>query len=69
LAQPVEPVSVLFDGKAVELVYQGAAPAVVAGLMQVNARLPQTMNPGTYHTLQLKIGDFTSAQVQVAAHP
>lgn len=69
LAQPAQPVSVLFDGQAVELLYQGAAPSVVAGLLQLNARLPQTMNPGTYHTLQLKIGNFTSAQVQVAAHP
>jgi uncharacterized protein (TIGR03437 family) len=69
LPAPVLPVSVLFDNQPVELVYEGAAPAVVAGLMQVNARLPPTIGFGSYHTLQLKIGNSTSALVQVAAYP
>jgi len=43
LPKPVLPVSVTIGGVPAEVTYYGAAPALVAGLFQINARLP----PGT----------------------
>lgn len=52
LPRPVLPVSVA--GIPVEVEYAGAAPGQVAGLMQVNIRLPQTaLPPITFITLQV----------------
>jgi uncharacterized protein (TIGR03437 family) len=52
LSAPVQPVSVLFadlsaPGTLVEPLYAGAAPGMVAGVLQVNARLPQNLPGGS----------------------
>jgi uncharacterized protein (TIGR03437 family) len=60
LAQPVAPVSVLVDGQDTEITYAGAAPDLVAGVLQVNFRLPQQMRTGTAIGIVLKVGRFTS---------
>ncbi len=44
--KPALPVTVLIDGKAAEVQYAGAAPGAVAGLFQVNVRIPADATPG-----------------------
>jgi uncharacterized protein (TIGR03437 family) len=44
--KPLLPVSVTIDGKAAEILYAGAAPGIVAGLMQINARVPANSKAG-----------------------
>jgi uncharacterized protein (TIGR03437 family) len=41
LPKPLLPVSALIDGISAEILYAGAAPGLVAGVLQVNARVPQ----------------------------
>jgi uncharacterized protein (TIGR03437 family) len=38
--KPVLPVSVLFAGVSAEILYAGPAPGLVAGVLQINARIP-----------------------------
>jgi len=40
LPRAAQPVQVLIDGRPAEVRYAGAAPGAVAGLFQVNARIP-----------------------------
>jgi uncharacterized protein (TIGR03437 family) len=60
LAKPVAPVSVLVDGQDTEILYAGAAPGLVAGVLQVNFRLPQQISTGSAVGILLKVGRFTS---------
>lgn len=43
---PVLPVQVTIDGKAAEVSYAGGVPGMVAGFMQVNARVPANSQTG-----------------------
>ncbi len=60
LPQPVAVVSVLVDGQNTEILYAGAAPGLVAGVLQVNFRLPPQIRTGTAIGILLKVGRFTS---------
>src|SRR5262249_50983268 len=60
LPQPVAPVSVLIGGVQAELIYAGAAPTLVAGVLQVNVRLPLTVAPGDNVPLQITVGNLQS---------
>ena len=40
-----------------EIVYAGPAPGMVAGLMQVNFRIPSNAGPGSYSPIYLYVGD------------
>jgi uncharacterized protein (TIGR03437 family) len=44
--QPLLPVSVTIGGIPAEVLYAGGAPGVVAGVMQINARVPMDVTPG-----------------------
>jgi uncharacterized protein (TIGR03437 family) len=44
--KPAAPVSVQIGGVPAEVVYAGAAPQAVAGLLQVNVRVPTSLKPG-----------------------
>ena len=46
LPRPVQPVQVWIDGRQAEVQYAGAAPGQVAGLMQVNVRIPADASSG-----------------------
>lgn len=46
-----QPATVFIDGDAVEVTYAGPAPGLIAGAMQINARIPQTAKSGTLHVL------------------
>ena len=65
------PVSVFFGSqgltRSLEILYAGAAPSFVAGALQVNARLPQTLFTSGSHALKLQIGTTLSSEVQVWA--
>ncbi len=60
LPKPQLPVTVTIGGQAATIAYAGAAPGMVAGLLQVNARIPQNVTPGSAVAVVLKIGQATS---------
>src|ERR1019366_6820669 len=60
LPSPRLPVSVRVGGTPAELLYAGAAPALVAGALQVNARIPIDTTPGNAVPILLVVGDFSS---------
>ena len=43
---PVLPIQVLIDGQPAPYVYAGEAPAMVAGMMQLNVQVPSTAPSG-----------------------
>ena len=44
--KPVLPVSVTIGGRTADVLYAGAAPSLVAGLFQINAKIPEDLSPG-----------------------
>ncbi len=61
LARPVLPVRVTVDGLPAIVQYAGSVPGQVAGLMQVNVRIPEGIRPGGYVPVVLKVGDRSSS--------
>jgi len=59
LPQPVLPVSVTIDGKAGQVLYAGAAPGLVAGITQINVRLPDSVSSGAVPVV-LQVGAAVS---------
>jgi uncharacterized protein (TIGR03437 family) len=58
---PVLPVSVTIGGiPATEVQYAGSIAGQVAGLMQVNVRIPDGVQPGGYVPVVLRVGDTSS---------
>ena len=60
LARPLALVSVLVDGREAEITYAGSAPGLVAGVLQVNFRLPQQVRSAATVGLLLKVGRLIS---------
>jgi uncharacterized protein (TIGR03437 family) len=60
LQAPVLSVTVLIDGQPAEIVYAGAAPGMLQGVVQVNVRIPDTVKPFYGVPVTLKVGDFAS---------
>ncbi|MBI3666399.1 MAG: hypothetical protein HY236_09290 [Acidobacteria bacterium] len=61
------PVTVTMGGQLATIEYAGAAPGLVAGVIQVNARVPPGITPDNSVPVVLKVGEFSSpAQVTVA---
>ncbi len=60
LPRPVQPVSVRIGGIEAEVLYGGAAPGLLSGVLQVNARIPESLQPGGEVPLVLKVGNFES---------
>jgi uncharacterized protein (TIGR03437 family) len=58
--KPVLPVSVQISGVDAQILYAGAAPGLVAGVLQVNARVPVTVAPGLNIPIQMTIGGVSS---------
>jgi uncharacterized protein (TIGR03437 family) len=46
LPKPMQPVRVTIGGQSAEVLYAGAAPGMVAGVMQVNVKVPAGVNAG-----------------------
>jgi uncharacterized protein (TIGR03437 family) len=59
LPEPVDPVTVTIGGKQAEILYAGAAPGL-AGVMQINARLPRGIDPSNSVPVSVKIGANSS---------
>jgi uncharacterized protein (TIGR03437 family) len=57
--KPVRPVSVDIGGINAEVFYAGGAPGLV-GVLQVNARVPNTVNPGNAVAVVLRVGESDS---------
>jgi uncharacterized protein (TIGR03437 family) len=56
LAKPIVPVSVKIDGLDAEVLYAGAAPGLIAGVLQVNVRIPPTAASGFSVPIILAVG-------------
>jgi uncharacterized protein (TIGR03437 family) len=59
LPKPTRPVQVRIDGKPAEIQYAGAAPGSVAGLMQLNVRVPADTAAGVV-PIEIQVGDARS---------
>jgi uncharacterized protein (TIGR03437 family) len=60
LPAPVLPVTVFIDNQPAEVLYAGAAPGMVQGVIQINARVPSTASSGPTITVMFKVGDYSS---------
>lgn len=58
--KPTLPVSVTIDGIPAQVIYAGAAPGLVAGVLQIDAVVPAGAYPATYDQVVVTIGDYTS---------
>ncbi len=71
LTRPVLPVSATVGGLSGAIQYAGGVHGQVAGLMQVNVRIPSGIQPGGYVPVVLRVGDRTSSPalwIAVSAH-
>jgi uncharacterized protein (TIGR03437 family) len=57
---PLLPVTVFIDNQPAEVIYAGAAPGMVAGVVQINVRVPSTASSGSEVPVVFKVGDYTS---------
>ena len=60
LAVPTLPVSLQIGGFPAYVLFDGAAPATVEGVFQINFRIPPLSPTGSNVTLVLQAGSFTS---------
>jgi uncharacterized protein (TIGR03437 family) len=58
--KPLLPVSVRIGGTPAEILYAGAAPGLVAGVLQVNARIPAELGTTGAVPISLTVGTATS---------
>lgn len=66
LARPVSPVEVTIGGQPAELLYAGAAPGLVSGVLQANARVPAEPQSLGAVPVRLKIGSFSNDRQNVS---
>ena len=59
LPAPVLPVTVFIDSQPAELLYAGGAPEMVQGVIQINARVPDSASSGAIPVL-FKVGNYSS---------
>ena len=60
LPKPVAPVTVTIGGLPATVEYAGAAPGNMAGLFQINARVPKGVTPGDRVPVQVTVGGIAS---------
>lgn len=63
---PNAQVSITMGGLPCQLEYEGAAPGLVSGVLQINARVPVGLASGSAVPVQISIGSVTSSLVTVA---
>ncbi|MFN0103412.1 MAG: SBBP repeat-containing protein [Bryobacteraceae bacterium] len=67
--KPRQPVTVRIGGKDAEVLYAGAAPGLVAGVFQINVKVPDELSPGPQPVV-VQIGTASSSpDVTVAVQP
>jgi uncharacterized protein (TIGR03437 family) len=64
---PLLPVTVLIDNQPAEVIYAGAAPALVMGLVQINVRVPSAASSGPEVPVVFKVGDYSGLNVVTLA--
>jgi uncharacterized protein (TIGR03437 family) len=64
---PNLPVSVTIEGVPAEIVWVSAAPGQVAGVMQINARVPPSAWIAPFDQVVVKVGDFLSPSAVTVA--
>lgn len=60
LPKPVQPVTVTIGGQTAPVIYAGAAPSAVAGLLQVNARIAANAATGAAVPVVVRVGQAQS---------
>ena len=63
LAQSLANVAVTIGGLPCLINYAGAAPGYISGLVQINAQVPDGVNPGPNVPVQVTIGDASSQAI------
>lgn len=66
LRKPLSQVKVRIGGVEVTPLYAGSAPGFVAGLMQINATVPENITPGSSVPVEVIVGNTTSAAQSVS---
>ncbi len=66
LHRPLQAVTVSIGGQSAEVLYAGSAGDEVAGVLQVNARIPLGIAPGTAVPVTIAIGESSQAGVTMA---
>jgi uncharacterized protein (TIGR03437 family) len=66
LCHPLAPVTVSIGGQDAEVTYAGSAGDQVAGMFQVNVRVPSSITPGASVPVTITVGGSTQAGVTVA---
>jgi uncharacterized protein (TIGR03437 family) len=66
LRQPLQKVTVSIGGQSADVLYAGSAGDEVAGLLQVNARIPLGIAPGAATPVTIYIGGSSQAGVTMA---
>ncbi len=51
------PIKVTIDGKQAEIISSGPAPEAIAGVLQINARIPADVTLSDYVSIRVQIGD------------
>lgn len=64
---PVLPVSVTIDGLPAEVVYAGAAPGLISGVMQINVLVPPEAQQVPYDQIVVTVGDYASPSAVTVA--
>jgi uncharacterized protein (TIGR03437 family) len=59
--RPVLPVTVFIGKQTAEVLYAGAAPGMVAGVLQMNVRIPDTTPPGSSVPVAFMVGNYSSS--------
>lgn len=67
--KPRQPVTVRIGGKNAEVLYAGAAPGLVAGVFQVNVRIPADVEAGAQPVIVQVGANSSPADVTVAVQP
>jgi uncharacterized protein (TIGR03437 family) len=67
LPSSAAPISVTIGGQAATVTYQGAAPGLVAGVMQINAQVPMQVTPGTAVPVTISAGGTASLNTVLMA--
>ena len=61
------PVSVTIGGQPATVSYQGAAPGLVAGVMQINVQLPAGIAPGATVPVTMTVGSTVALNTVTVA--
>ena len=61
LPTPLLPISVLVGGINAEILYAGAAPGMISGVMQINFRVPANVIPSNELSVIIRVGTFASS--------